>query len=671
MKIKSPYFKSIIGAAGLMVATSGIIAASDGGSKKVVSIALNAGETYVIKNLGEDNTPAVHVLKNPNALIVHSDAPGELVLLGAAAGQWSLDVKDASGEPITYKIDVKAIASADRLVPGKAPAALSDATGDTKAHEPVVVSSLDVGSGPVDTASKGAAGKVASSAAAPPSGVVAPSAPSVDVAKNTAPTVATDASSASEGAAAGARAATMPVSAPAMAAPAAPIRLAAYMPPTKASDAAPAADAVVPSQAAAAAMAQLPPQKFSSDPLTDPASPDVDRPNGSNFLPADVVELMAGSSQVFDFAHRIRRISVADTEVADIQVINPYQINLIGHKEGFTTLAIWDNQGHYVERQIRIDQFGKQQVMLNVIVAELNRSRLEGNSINWSAALPLQGFSLAGIGQGGAATPYSANTSLGSSAVFGVGTANQTVVSSTAQGTLPGAGLLAPLLLSPNLNYGVAYNNSIGGQPFDSQVFMEFLESHSLAKILAEPHMLANSGEKAEFLSGGEIPIVVAQALNTSIVFKQFGTSVIFVPTVVGRNDIEMEVKPEVSEPDYAHGVSMFGFTVPAFVTRRAQTFVRLKSNQTLIIAGLILHTKTSGVDKTPYLGDLPIVGNLFKHTSYNDVNTDLVMSVTPQIVRSLPDDGRVAQPTDRGPLGEGEIRTERLAQPDVSRPRF
>ena len=99
---------------------------------------------------------------------------------------------------------------------------------------------------------------------------------------------------------------------------------------------------------------------------------------------------------------------------------------------------------------------------------------------------------------------------------------------------------------------------------------------------------MANSGEKAEFLSGGEIPIVLAQALNTSIVFKEFGVSVIFVPTVIGKDDILLEVKPEVSQPDFAHGVSLFGFTVPAFVTRRAQTFVRLKNNQMLIIAGLL-----------------------------------------------------------------------------------
>lgn len=253
------------------------------------------------------------------------------------------------------------------------------------------------------------------------------------------------------------------------------------------------------------------------------------------------------------------------------------------------------------------------------------------------------------------------------STVFGLGGPNQASVANGVTGTVPAASQIIPLLLSSALNYGLTWGNS----NVQTQAFFNFLETHNLAKVLAEPHLLANSGEKAEFLSGGEIPIVVAQALNTSIVFKQFGTSVVFVPTVVGKDTIEMDVKPEVSEPDYTHGVSMFGFTVPAFVTRRAQTVVRLKNSQTLIIAGLILHNRTSQVQKTPYLGDLPYVGNLFKHTSYDDQNTDLVMSVTPQIVQPIPVDGRAATPIERPPLSAGDIRTERLAQPDESRPRF
>jgi pilus assembly protein CpaC len=217
------------------------------------------------------------------------------------------------------------------------------------------------------------------------------------------------------------------------------------------------------------------------------------------------------------------------------------------------------------------------------------------------------------------------------------------------------------------MTYGLAASN----HNINTQTLFEFLEQHNLGKVLAEPRLLANSGEKAEFLDGGEIPIVVAQALNTSIVFKQFGASVIFVPTVVGKDDIELNVKPEVSEPSAGLGVNLFGFTVPGFVTRRAATDVRMKNNQTLIIAGLLLDTKNSDVSKTPYLGDIPVVGRLFKNTHYNHQQTDLVMSVTPQIVSPLPYNGQVSMPNSAPQMTTESIRTRRVYPQDVTRPRF
>jgi pilus assembly protein CpaC len=228
-------------------------------------------------------------------------------------------------------------------------------------------------------------------------------------------------------------------------------------------------------------------------------------------------------------------------------------------------------------------------------------------------------------------------------------------------------GALTGLLLSQGLTYGLA----VGNKNYQLQGYFQYLENHQLAKILAQPHLLANSGEEAKFLSGGEIPIVIAQALNTSIVFKQFGTSVEFVPTVVGRNDIQLLVKPEVSEPDFAHGVQLFGFSVPAFVTRRAETLVQMKDNQTLIIAGLILHEKKTQIQKVPYIGDMPYIGGLFRNTAYSNSETDLVMSVTPQIVQPLPDGASVYNPTAVPDLTREQTETRRLAQPDVTRPRF
>lgn len=372
---------------------------------------------------------------------------------------------------------------------------------------------------------------------------------------------------------------------------------------------------------------------------------------GRNYLPSDLISVMSGASEIFDFPHRLRRVSIADSTVADIQVTNPYQLNLIGHKPGFTTLAVWDDQGHYQQRQVRIETGGKQQVMLNAIVAELDKTRIETQGIDLSVALTKAGISLASL-PGSVATPYAGTSQL---------------TPATLPGIAPPGGQLTPLLLSSTMTYAVAASNS----NYSSQAFMQFLESHNLGRILAQPHLLANSGQSASFLSGGEIPIVLAQALNTSIVFKQFGTQINCRPTVIGRDDIELLVKSEVSEPDYAHGVQLFGFTVPAFVTRRADTMVRLKDGQTLIIAGLILRNRNAVVSKVPYLGDIPWAGALFRNTNWEDADTDLVMSVRPEIVGPLPPNGEVFEPSERGPLTADEIRTQRLDTPDASRPRF
>jgi pilus assembly protein CpaC len=147
---------------------------------------------------------------------------------------------------------------------------------------------------------------------------------------------------------------------------------------------------------------------------------------------------------------------------------------------------------------------------------------------------------------------------------------------------------------------------------------------------------------------------------------------VVFVPTVIGSRDIDLLVRPEVSSPDYSQGVSLFGFVVPAFLTRRAETRARLKDNQTLIIAGLIQDTSRSTLRKVPYLGDVPYLGALFRNTYWSHDKTELVMSVTPEIVRPLPPGAEVALPTERqGPLTPEEVMTKPVNRPDVTRPRF
>jgi pilus assembly protein CpaC len=296
------------------------------------------------------------------------------------------------------------------------------------------------------------------------------------------------------------------------------------------------------------------------------------------------------------------------------------------------------------------------------MIAELNRTAIEDQGVNLSGALTKYGVSLVGL-PGAVGTPYNPNVQLSNTGVAGLGA----TASTPPPGTLPPNGQIIPLLLSQGLTYALSAGNS----NFQVQSLVQFLQQNNLAKILAEPNLLANSGEKAKFLSGGEIPIVIAQALNTTIVFKEFGTKVNFLPTVTGVNDIELVVSPEVSEPDFSHGVQLFGFNVPAFITRRADTVVQLKDNQTLIIAGLILHDKREIIEKVPYLGDIPYIAGFFRNTSWQNTESDLVMSVTPQIVRPLPQGARVFSPTVAPQLTADAIRTQRLATPDAARPRF
>jgi pilus assembly protein CpaC len=409
---------------------------------------------------------------------------------------------------------------------------------------------------------------------------------------------------------------------------------------------------MLPSQPASA-------EKYTKNPPASEAVDSLEREsavNGRHYLSPDAISMMTGTSRVYDFVAPLRRVSIADSKIADIQVINPHQLMLVGHNPGFTTLVVWDTQGHYQERQVRIEKEGHQQVVLNVIVAEIDRNKLEQQGIDYSIVFPKALVSFASLA-GNVATPFNAQTSLNTTGPGGV-----------SNGAIPPpGGNPFPLTLSTNITYALTAQNS----NVWANSFFQFVEDHQLGRILAEPRLLANSGEEAKFLSGGEIPIVMATALSSSITFKQYGTSVEFLPTVVGRHDIELVVKPEVSSPDYSQGVSEYGFTIPAFVTRRAETAVRMKENQTLLIAGLIGDTVTSHINKVPYLGDIPWAGALFKNTYYEQDKTELVISVTPQIVQPIPVNGQVVLPTERPPMSPEDVRTKPLDVPDVTRERL
>lgn len=212
------------------------------------------------------------------------------------------------------------------------------------------------------------------------------------------------------------------------------------------------------------------------------------------------------------------------------------------------------------------------------------------------------------------------------------------------------------------------------------------LERDGLFKLLAEPNLVAISGEQAEFLAGGEIPIPVPQNAGGSnntltIEYKPFGVAVKFRPFVLTENRIRMEVQPEVSELDSTNALRLSGFTVPALSTRRAKTTVELSPGESFMIAGLIKDQTRSTIDQLPGVKELPVLGALFRSTEFQRNETELVIAVTPYIVDPVKG-GDVRLPTDNfapasqmesffyGALGSLSGNTPQLSQtPSVEGP--
>jgi pilus assembly protein CpaC len=172
-------------------------------------------------------------------------------------------------------------------------------------------------------------------------------------------------------------------------------------------------------------------------------------------------------------------------------------------------------------------------------------------------------------------------------------------------------------------------------------------EENGLVTILAEPSLTALSGETASFLAGGEFPIPISQALGqVTVEFRQYGVGLAFSPTVLENGRISMRVRPEVSELSVAGSIEFNGFTVPSLTTRRAETTVELGSGQSFVIAGLLRNVGNNTINKTPFLGSLPIIGALFRSNNFRRDETELVIVVTPYLVQPV-SANRIALPTD------------------------
>ncbi len=264
------------------------------------------------------------------------------------------------------------------------------------------------------------------------------------------------------------------------------------------------------------------------------------------------------------------------------------------------------------------------QVNLQVRIAEVSRNFVKNIGVNLTSADATSGFKF-GVGQGrNFYTKYVPGAPIGPGTTDG----NATALTKLTNGTsLFGAGKLLGLELLGALDLG---------------------ERIGQVTTLANPNLTALSGETGSFLAGGEIPIPVSQGFGAvSVQYKQYGVSLAYTPTVLADGRISLRVRPEVSQLSAAGAVQIDGTTIPALTTRRVETTIELGSGQSMMIAGLLSNNHDNSIDKAPGLGDLPLLGSLFRSNAFTRNETELVIVITPYLVKPVDSQSRIALPTD------------------------
>lgn len=383
--------------------------------------------------------------------------------------------------------------------------------------------------------------------------------------------------------------------------------------------------------------------------------------------PESVIRLARGNSTVVSHGATLSRVSIGQPEVADAVVVSDREVLVNAKGRGTTTLLLWDDQGGrrsfrlvvtadletiqseleamYPDHEIGVSGTGdavvltgtvddervstgalqlaeslagdgvqvmdrialpdRGQVLLQVRFAEVNRSALRNYGFRFMRVDPLnvRGDDEGGLGAGGG-VPFS-------------------------EGFLEADG--------PEQTFSDAINFFLFHDASNVSAFIQALQNRGLFKSLAEPNLMAVPGEEASFLAGGEFPYPVLQGGAASnavtIEFKEFGVRLNFTPELTNSGAIRMAVAPEVSSLDFSNGLEIGGFRIPSLLSRKASTTIELEDGQTFAIAGLIDNSLTESASKVPLLGDIPVLGALFRSKEMRQNRTELLVMVTPHVV--------------------------------------
>ena len=436
------------------------------------------------------------------------------------------------------------------------------------------------------------------------------------------------------------------------------------------------------------------------------------------------VKVLVGKSEDVHTDQRLTDITVGDPDVADVNPLTDHTLSILGKKIGTTRVTVYGEEkkiigifdvevaydvsrlnteiarvagggikvssvnGHVllsgmvpdavtldktvqIARQFVPDVINTvqvmrpQQIMLEVRFIEVSRSASRELGVQWNMfgsgavanignQVPAQQLPITAAG-GSFQQPALSNSGIGGQSVIPSGTSGTPLSSTVAAGVLSGA---AP--------FGFLVGQLFGGKN-SLDVSINALEQKGLARSLAEPNLVALSGDTASFLAGGEFPVPQAGSLGAiSFAYQPYGVGLSFTPTVLRDGIINLIIKPEVSEIDPTHTVTVLGTSVPGLITRRASTTIELRDGQSFMLGGLLQNQSSTAQDQLPWIGDTPVLGSLFRSSQYQKSETDLVILVTPRVVRPLPPSAAIHTPLDSS-LPANDIDFFLMGQAEVS----
>ncbi len=398
------------------------------------------------------------------------------------------------------------------------------------------------------------------------------------------------------------------------------------------------------------------------------------------------INLPVNKSQTLRVPRPFARIAIGNPKIADVSPVTSSVAYLLGKDIGTTNLTLYDRAGAViavVDVNVVPDAMGLKQKLAEVMPTEslgvqVANDRLILSGTATSAAAVQRAMTIAQayapdkvINMTGVGTAQQillevrfAEMQRGTAKLLGIDSINYANDAATTTGTVvtPGTTIIGRFTGTFNFpNFGLR---------------LSALERQGLIRTLAQPNIIALSGETANFLAGGEFPVPVGVALNGQIAieFKQFGVGLAFTPTLLEDGLINLLVSPEVSSLDPTAGIDINGLRIPGLKVRRARTTLELRDGQTFALAGLIQSDFRDTVNRVPLLGRIPILGALFRSAQFERQETELVILVTPRIVRpvqagtalQLPTD-RIQEPSDAGLFLLGE--SERRSQPGIMLP--